>query len=70
MTVYATLNDLLEALMAHPDELFINESQGSCAIYYTLHGAFLFLDGNFTGDEAQDEAEMDRIMEQIKQGRV
>lgn len=63
--IHGSLPDLLDELAGSPDELFISSNSKHCALYSTADGAYLFLEGDFSGTEAECEAEVRRIMNDI-----
>lgn len=63
--IHSTLPEMLDELMANPDELFISSNSKHCALYSTREGGFLFLEGDFSGTEAQQEAEVHRIVNDL-----
>jgi len=67
---HSTLKDMLDEMLENPDELFISSNSKHCALYSTDDGAFLFLDGDFSGTPAQCEAEVRRIMSDIEAHKV
>jgi hypothetical protein len=67
---HSTLEDMLDDMMANPDELFISSNSKQCALYSTADGAFLFLEGDFSGTPEECEAEVRRIMGDINGNKV
>ena len=67
---HTTLQDMLDDMLAHPDELFVSSNSKHCALYSTLDGAFLFLDGDFSGTPEECEAEAQRILADIEASNV
>ena len=67
---HSTLQDLLDDMLDHPDEMFISSNSRHCAMFSTSDGGFLFLEGDFTGTPAQCEAEVRRIMSDIRVHKV
>lgn len=66
----STLQDMLDEMLEHPDELFISSNSKHCALFSTSDGAFLFLEGNFSGTPAQCEAEVRRLMRDLDANKV
>ena len=67
---HSSLQDMLDEMLEHPNELFVSSNSKHCALYSTADGAFLFLEGDFSGSPAQCEAEVRRIMNDIKAHKV
>lgn len=63
--IHGNLEDLLDELAGSPDELFISSNSKHCALYSTADGAYLFLEGDFSGTDEENEAEVRRIMNDI-----
>jgi len=59
---HTSLQDMLDDMLEYPDELFVSSNSKSCALYSTAEGAFLFLEGDFSGTPEECEAELRRIM--------
>jgi hypothetical protein len=64
--LHSTFQDMLDEMLAHPDEMFISSNSKHCALFSTDDTAFLFLDGDFSGTPAECEAEIRRIMNDLK----
>ena len=62
-----SFQEMLDDMLEHPDELFISSNDRHCALYSTQDGAFLFLQGDFSGSFADCEAEVRRIMNDIEE---
>jgi hypothetical protein len=56
-------------MLENPDEMFISSNSRHCAMFSTRDGAFLFLEGDFSGTEEEQEAEVRRIMNEIDASR-
>lgn len=67
---HSDMQHMIDDMLEHPDELFVSSNNRNCALYSTQDGALLFLEGDFTGTEAEQEAEVRRIMNEIESGRV
>lgn len=64
--LHSTLQDMLDEMLANPDELFVSSNSKQCALFSTKDGAFLFLEGDFSGTPKECEAEVRRIMRNQK----
>lgn len=62
MVIFHTLDHFLQELMLNPNEIFVHQSRRSCAVYVPETDEFLFLDGDFSGTEAECEAELQRLL--------
>lgn len=62
MFMHSTLEDMLDDMLANPDELFISSNSKQCALYSNSDGVFLFLRGDFSGTPEECEAEVRRIL--------
>ncbi len=67
---HSTLQHMLDDMLEHPDELFISSNSRHCAMFSTRDGAFLFLEGDFSGTPKQCEEEVRRIMADLKSGKI
>jgi hypothetical protein len=63
----SSFQDMLDQMLEHPDELFISSNSKHCALFSTGDGAFLFLQGDFSGTPEECEAEVRRIMADIEE---
>lgn len=68
--LHSTLDDMLDDMLANPDELFISSNSKHCALYSTADGAFLFLEGDFSGTPEECEAEVRRLLEDVDANMV
>jgi len=68
--VHTSLENMLDEMLANPDEIFISSNSKKCALYSTRDGAFFFLEGDFSGSQAEIEAEVRRIMNTHKSTKV
>jgi len=66
---HGTLQDMLDEMLENPDELFISSNSKHCALFSTSDGAFLFLEGDFSGTPEECEAEVRRIMRDIDENQ-
>jgi len=69
MMVVQTLDLFLEELMLNPGEIFVHFKRDSCAVYDPVTEDFYFLDGDFSGTEAQCRAEVERQLNLMNPGR-
>lgn len=69
MMIVHSLDMFLEELMYNPGEIFVLFNRRSCALYDPETDDFYFLDGDFTGDEAQCRAEVERQLSVMNPGR-
>lgn len=60
--VHTSLDNMLDEMLANPGEIFVSSNSKQCALYSTRDGAFFFLEGDFSGSQAEIEAEVRRIM--------
>lgn len=68
--IHSTLQNMLDEMLANPDEMFISSNSKHCALFSTKEVAFLFLEGDFSGSPAQCEAEVRRIMRDLEANKV
>jgi hypothetical protein len=64
---HSTLEDMLDEMLEHPNELFISSNSKHCALFSDAEGAFLFLEGDFSGTPEECEAEVRRIMADLEE---
>jgi hypothetical protein len=67
--LHSDLSHMLDDMLENPDEMFISSNSRHCAMFSTRDGAFLFLEGDFSGTEEEQEAEVRRIMNEIDVSR-
>lgn len=67
---HSTLPDMYNDMLEAPDEMFISSNSKHCAMFSTADGAFLFLEGDFSGTPTECEAEVRRIMNDIDAHKV
>jgi beta-lactamase superfamily II metal-dependent hydrolase len=67
---HSTLEDMLDDMLAHPNELFVSSNSKQCALYSTADGEFLFLTGDFSGTPEECEAEVRRLMKEPSKNKV
>jgi hypothetical protein len=67
--LHSDLSHMLDDMLENPDEMFISSNSRHCAMFSTRDGAFLFLEGDFSGTEEEQEAEVRRIMNEIDASR-
>lgn len=65
MVLFHTLEDFLEELMLNPNEPVVNVKNNSCAIYLPREDEFLFVDGDFSGSDEDNERELKRILRRM-----
>lgn len=65
MMIFHTLEQFLEELMLNPHEIFVHVRGKSCSVYIPEREEFLFLDGDFTGSDAQNRHELKRILREM-----
>lgn len=63
--IHSTLPNMLDKMLDDPDELFVSSNSKHSALYSTGDGAFL-LEGDFSGTDAENEAEVRRIVNTIE----
>lgn len=56
------LKDMLDEMLEHPDDLFISSNSQRCALISMPNGSMTFLEGDFSGTPAENEAEARRIL--------
>lgn len=64
--LHTTQSEMLDMMMENPDEMFISSNSKHCAMFSTQDGAFLFLEGDFSGTPEECEAEVRRIMSELE----
>ena len=69
MMVVHSLDMFLEELMFNPGEIFVLFNRRSCALYDPETEDFYFLDGDFSGSEADCRAEVERQLNQLNPER-
>jgi hypothetical protein len=47
--LHSTLQNMLDEMLANPDEMFVSSNSKHCALYSTHDDAILFLEGDFSG---------------------
>lgn len=67
---HSDIEHMLDDMVEHPDEMFVSSNSKHCALYSTEDGAFLFLEGDFSGNEQECAEEVRRIMSEINAGKV
>lgn len=58
------LNEMLDEMLEHPDELFISSNSKRCALVSTPNGSMTLIEGDFSGSPEENEAEARRILSQ------
>jgi hypothetical protein len=58
------LNEMLDEMLEHPDDLFISSNSKRCALISMPNGSMTFLEGDFSGSPEENEAEARRILSQ------
>jgi hypothetical protein len=66
----STFQEMLDQMLEHPNELFVSSNSKHCALFSDEEGAFLFLEGDFSGTPEECEAEVRRIMADIESRRI
>jgi hypothetical protein len=56
------LNEMLDEMLEHPDELFISSNSKRCALVSTPKGSMTLIEGDFSGSPEENEAEARRIL--------
>lgn len=69
MMIVQSLDMFLEELMYNPGEIFVLFNRQSCALYDPETDEFYFLDGDFSGSEADARAEVQRQLQTIDSTR-
>lgn len=62
---HSDIQHMIDDMIDHPDEMMISSNSQHCAMYSTEDGALLFLQGDFSGTEEEQEAEVRRIMDDL-----
>lgn len=65
MVLFHTLEDFLEELQLNPNEIFVHVKKDSCALYLPDSDEFLFVDGDFSGSDEENERELKRILRRM-----
>jgi hypothetical protein len=68
--LHSTLHNMLDEMLANPDEIFVSSNSKHCALYSTDKDAILFLEGDFSGSPQDCEAEVRRLMDDIQLHKV
>lgn len=64
--IHSRLQDMLEDMIEHPNDLFIKSNSQRSALVGMPDGSMVFLRGDFSGSDAENEAEARRILNQAK----
>jgi hypothetical protein len=68
--LHSTLQNMLDEMLANPDEMFVSSNSKHCALFSTHDDAFLFLEGDFSGTPEECEAEVRRILDELEMHKV
>lgn len=60
MVIFHTLDHFLQELMLNPGEIFVHVDRSRAAVYIPGTEEFIFIDGDFSGSEADAERELNR----------
>lgn len=64
--IHSTQPNMLDDMLANPDEIIVSSNSRHCALYSTSKDAVLFLEGDFSGTPEECEVEARRILKDIQ----
>lgn len=67
--IHARLQDMLDEMLAHPEELFIQSNSKHAALVSFGEDTTFLVKGDFTGTPEECEAEVRRVLRTDKDGK-
>lgn len=65
--VHRNLRNMLDEMLNDPEELFITSASRRCALISLKDGTTLFVEGDFSGTDEENEAEARRILNTLRE---
>jgi hypothetical protein len=67
--LHSRLQDMIDEMLSDPQEMFVSSNSKHCALVSLKDGSSFLIEGDFSGNPAECEAEARRVLRQCRASR-